>query len=87
VAGIRDAAGTLPFVLNAAQVARHPLFAAPFHWGQYNPLTRNEVDAIFDAAPRAGSLTTWRQALRRFTQNGRLDGFSSAFTKRTGLEL
>lgn len=87
VAGIRDAAGTIPFVKNAAQVARHSIFAAPFHWGQFNPLTRSEVDRIFDAAPRQGNLTAWRQALRRFTQNGRLDGFSSAFTRRTGLEL
>ena len=87
VAGIRDAAGTLPFVHNAAQVARHPMFAAPFHWGQFNPLTRREVERIFDGAPRAGSLTAWRQALRRFTQNGRLNGFSSAFTRRAGLEL
>lgn len=87
VAGIRDAAGTLPFIHNAAQVARHPMFAAPFHWGQFNPLTRSEVDRIFDAPPRAGSLTAWRQALRRFTENGRMDGFSSAFTRRAGLEL
>lgn len=87
VAGIRDAAGTLPFVQNAVQVARHPIFAAPFHWGQLNPLVRSEVDRIFDAAPREGSLTAWRQVLRRFTQNGRLDRFSSAFTIRTGLEL
>lgn len=87
VAGIRDAAGTLPFVMNAAQVARHPMFAAPFHWGQFNPLVRTEVERIFNAAPKAGALTAWRQALRFFTQNGRLDGFSSAFTRRTGLEL
>ncbi len=87
VAGIRDAAGTLPFVMNAAQVARHPMFAAPFHWGQFNPLTRNEVERIFNAAPKAGALTAWRQALRLFTQNGRLDGFSNAFTRRVGLEL
>ena len=87
IAGIRDATGTLPFVHNAAQVARHPMFAAPFHWGQFNPLERSEVDRIFDSAPREGSLTAWRQVLRRFTQNGRMDGFSSAFTRRTGLEL
>ena len=87
VAGIRDASGTIPFVMNAAQVARHPTFAAPFHWGQFNPLTRSEVDRIFDGPPRVGSLTAWRQILRRITGNGRRDGFSNAFTRRAGLEL
>ena len=87
VAAIRDAAGSVPFVMNAAQVARHPMFAAPFHWGQFNPLVRSEVDRIFDAAPKTGALTAWRNALRLFTQNGRLNGFSSNFTRRAGLEL
>ena len=87
VAAIRDAAGSVPFVMNAAQVARHPMFAAPFHWGQFNPLVRTEVDRIFNAPPKPGALTAWREALRVFTQNGRRNGFSSAFTRRTGLEL
>lgn len=87
VAAIRDAAGSIPFVMNAAQVARHPQFAAPFHWGQFNPLTRGEVDRIFNAAPKPAALTQWREALRLFTENGRRNGFSSAFTRRAGLEL
>jgi hypothetical protein len=86
VAGIRDAAGTVPFVNNAVAVARHPQFAAPFHWGQFNPLSRAEVERIFNSAPRPGSLDTWRRALRDLTLNGLLDGFSSDFTRRTGLE-
>lgn len=87
VAAIRDAAGSVPFVMNAAQVARHPMFGVPFHWGQCNPLRRSEVDRIFNGPPRPGALTAWREALRLFTQNGRRNGFSSAFTIRTGLEL
>lgn len=86
VAGIRDASGTIPFVNNAAKVARHPQFAAPFHWGQFNPLSQAEVERIFNSAPRQGSLDAWRRALRDLTQNGLLDGFSSDFTRRTGLE-
>lgn len=86
VAGIRDAAGTVPFVDNAARVARHPIFAAPFHWGQFNPLNRTEVERIFNAAPKLGALDEWRDILRNFTQNGRFNAFSSAFTLRTGLE-
>jgi hypothetical protein len=87
VAAIRDAAGSVPFVMNAAQVARHPMFAAPFHWGQFNPLVRAEVDRIFNGPPKPAALTMWREALRRFTENGRRNGFSSAFTRRAGLEL
>jgi hypothetical protein len=86
VAGIRDASGTIPFVNNAAKVARHPQFAAPFHWGQFNPLSQEEVERIFNSAPREGSLDAWRRVLRDLTQNGLLDGFSSDFTRRTGLE-
>ena len=86
VAGIRDAAGTVPFVNNAVALARHPQFAAPFHWGQFNPLDRDEVNRIFNAMPRPGALNLWRTALRSLTDNGFLDGFSSDFTRRTGLE-
>lgn len=86
VAGIRDASGTVPFVNNAAAVAQHPQFAVPFHWGQFNPLRRDEVERIFNSAPRPGSLNEWRTALRALTQNGTLNGFSSDFTRTTGLE-
>jgi hypothetical protein len=84
VAGIRDAAGTVPFVNNAIAVARHPMFAAPFHWGQFNPLRKPEVKRIFNGAPRAGALDTWRRALRLLT--GTRNNFSNAFTRQTGLE-
>lgn len=83
VSGLRDAAGSVPFVMNAAQVARHPMFNASFHWGQYNPLTSAEVERHFGNA--AGSpLSRWRDALVRLTNGS--DGFSSAFTVQTGLE-
>ena len=86
VSGLRAMDGSVPFVENAAAVARHPNFAAPFHWGQFNPLTRQEVENIFDFRV-SGRLTLWRQALAQLTNNGQLDGFSSAFTRQTGLEL
>jgi len=86
VAGLRAMDGSVPFVENAATVARDPMYAAPFHWGQHNPLTREEVEAIFNA-PGSTRLTLWRQVLAKLTNNGELDGFSSAFTRQTGLEL
>lgn len=86
VSGIRDASGSIPFVNNAIKVARHPQFAAPFHWGQFNPLNQDEVERIFNSEPRKGSLDVWRHVLRDLTQKGLLNGFSSDFTRRTGLE-
>jgi hypothetical protein len=85
ISAIRDAEGSLPFINNAVKVARNPMFAGCFHWGQCNPLTRPEVEKLYDASPRR-RLSLWRRALRRLTKNGALDGFSSKFTRRAGLE-
>ena len=86
VSGLRAMDGSVPFVENAATLARDQMYAAPFHWGQHNPLTRPEVEAIFNT-PGSTRLTLWRQALAKLSDNGKLDGFSSAFTRQTGLEL
>lgn len=83
VAGLRDASGSVPFVMNAVKVARHPIFNATFHWGQFNPLTRAEVEKHFGNAPNS-PLERWRTALAKLTSGS--DGFSSAFTRQTGLE-
>jgi hypothetical protein len=83
VAGLRDASASVPFVCNAAKVARHPMFNASFHWGQFNPLTRAEVERHFGNAPNS-RLDRWRNALDVLTNGS--DGFSSAFTRQTGLE-
>jgi hypothetical protein len=37
--------------------------------------------------PDGGSLRVWRNALSRITDNGRLNLFSSQFTRRTGPEI
>jgi hypothetical protein len=87
VAGIRDASGTDSLVAYATELAKHGQFAAPFHWGQFNPLTRTDVEKIYNSSPRAGSLDVWRNALRRLNDNGQTDAFSSEFTRRAGLEL
>lgn len=85
ISALRDAEGSVPFVMNAAQLARNPMFAGHFHWGQFNPLTRSEVEHLYDAAPER-RLSRWRAALRQLTRDGALDGFSSSFTRQTGLE-
>jgi hypothetical protein len=85
ISGIRDARGSVPFIMNAVELARNPMFRGLFHWGQFNPLTRPEVEALLDSAP-GKHLTRWRNALQKLTRNGTLDGFSSAFTRNAGLE-
>ena len=46
ISGIRDAAGSVPFIMNAVKLARNPILAGCFHWGQFNPLTRAEVEKL-----------------------------------------
>ena len=83
VAGLLDIDGSLPFVLNAAAVARHPIFNAAFHWGQHNPMVEPEIAARFGLR-----LTDWRNQLKTVYPPGNplKDAFSNAFTRRTGLE-
>lgn len=85
ISGLRDASGSVPMIMNAVQLARNPMFAGCFHWGQFNPLTRPEVEKLYDVAP-SQRLSRWRDALRKLTRNGTRDGFSSKFTRRAGLE-
>ena len=85
ISGLRDAKGSVPFIMNAVDLARNPMFRGFFHWGQFNPLNRAEVEALYDSAPTK-RLTRWRSALQKFTRNGTMDGFSSAFTRHAGLE-
>ncbi len=85
ISGIRDASGSVPFIMNAVMLARHPMFAGCFHWGQFNPLTQAEVEKLYDVAPDK-RLTRWRKGLHKLTQGGAMDGFSSNFTRNAGLE-
>ncbi len=89
VAGLRDIAGTTELIDFALATALNPNLGGTLHWGQRNPSGRAQVEARFgDAAAGAGGpLARWRAALGRVSENGRLDGFSSAFTRRTGLEV
>ena len=61
ISGIRDARGSEPFIMNAVRIARNPMFKGVFHWGQYNPLERTEVEALYDIAPTL-RLSRWRAA-------------------------
>jgi hypothetical protein len=78
VSGLKDLSGSEEMVEFAAKLALNPNMGAILHWGQYNPSTRPQIEMRF--GPK---LAAWRAALARFDGGG---GFSSEFSRRTGLE-
>ena len=89
VSGVRDVAGVTAFMDFAIMLALDSNFKGILHWGQRNESTRAHVQERFGdtAADPTGPLRKWRNALARITQHGKLDGFSNAFTRQTGLEI
>ncbi|WP_256081952.1 hypothetical protein [Massilia sp. YIM B04103] len=88
VAGLADAVGTKELMDFAVTLALDPTFKGILHWGQRNESTRAHIEARFgDPGTNATSaMARWRDALKVLSNNGQLTGFSSAFTRRTGLE-
>lgn len=78
VSGLKDVSGSEEMVEYAAALALNPNMGALLHWGQYNPSTGPQVEMRFGP-----QLAAWRAALAQFDSGG---GFSSAFSRRTGLE-
>ncbi len=87
--GLADEQGSIQFVDFAATIARDPNLKGILHWGQQNGCTQQQVEFRFGDSPGSpvGPLHNWRAVLARLTDNGRLDGFSSAFTRQMGLEI
>ncbi|MBK5290842.1 MAG: hypothetical protein JJE04_03985 [Acidobacteriia bacterium] len=84
VACLRDVVGSQALVDFAVNWARNNNNLCTLHWGQRNDYTKEDVDFRY---ANDGAITSWRAALAEITDNGRLDGFSSAFTRKTGLEV
>ena len=89
VSCLRDISGGQQLVDYAVTLARNPNINGFLHWGQQNDYTMADVEHRYgDSSSAPGDdLGAWRQALSRITDNGRRDGFSSDFTRRTGLEV
>jgi hypothetical protein len=87
--GLADEAGSTEFVNFAVALAQDPNIKGILHWGQQNDSTQAQIEFRFGDTPAAptGPLHTWRSVLSRLTANGRLDGFSSQFTRTAGLEV
>jgi hypothetical protein len=89
VAGLRDVSGSKELIDFASMLALSRTFKGILHWGQRNESTRAQIQERFGDTfdNRTGMLHRWRAALSRITENGRLDGFSSEFSRNTGLEI
>jgi hypothetical protein len=89
VSGLKDVTGSAEMVAFAESLGLNRNFGGILHWGQRNNSTSADVEHRFGdrADAPGGPLGIWRSALSSLTDNGRLDGCSSAFTRRTGLEV
>jgi len=81
VACLKDVGGGEEMIDYAVSWALNPNSGAKLHWGQRNDADRRDVERAFPA------IFAWRRALARIVGDGPRDGFSSAFTRRTGLEV
>jgi hypothetical protein len=88
IAGLKDMSGSKELVAYAMHLARDRNYQAILHWGQGNDSSRADIEHRFGGGPTtpAGPLVKWRQELATITDQGRLDGFSSEFSRKTGLE-
>ena len=85
VAGLRAVGGTEPFLGRLALDAVE--MGATVHWGQRNELDMTQVEERFGGFFHTDRLWRWRDALARLSSNGRYPTFSTAFTRRLGLEV
>ena len=87
--GLADELGSSQFVDYAVKLALDPNIKGILHWGQQNPSTQADIQFRFGDTPAnpTGPLQQWRSVLARLTDNGRLNGFSSDFTRTAGLEI
>jgi hypothetical protein len=93
VSGLKDVTGSTALIDFALTLANNPNFRVNgggiLHWGQRNTSTMDNVQQTFGdtLSQPSGNLHTWRGVLSNLSDNGRLDGFSSEFTRQVGLEI
>jgi hypothetical protein len=89
IAGLKDVKGTKELIDFAISHALNYNNRGILHWGQRTTSTVQNIEDRFGntALVRAGELQTWRDALNLITKGGQFAGFSSSFTRQTGLEI
>lgn len=89
VAGLKDVTGVTELIDFAIATSRDRNYSGILHWGQRNESNRVDIDHRFGdgATPAGGDIGAWREQLAKLTDGGRLDAFSSNFTRQVGLEV
>jgi hypothetical protein len=82
ISALKDTSGGTDLIDFAIALSRNRNFAGILHWGQRNESNVDDIEFRFGS-----NLQRWRQALAQITADGQLDGFSSVFTRQTGLEV
>lgn len=97
VAGLKDVDGTSDLIDFAMNWSLNQ--GGILHWGQRNDSTIADIEDRFGStiygsgggiqygSEEGTRIGIWRKSLGRITENGRLNGFSSQFTRKTGLEI
>lgn len=84
IAGLSKIDGTGPLLerLEAESLKR----GIVLHWGQRNHRAQADLEKVFNPAP-GGAFHRWRAALSTLSEHGRLDNFSTDYSRYKGLEI
>ena len=84
IAGLSKANGTATLMdhIDAESLKRDIIV----HWGQRHTRSQKDLEKLY-APTVGGPFHKWRKALSQLSANGRLDNFSTLFTKFRGLEI
>jgi hypothetical protein len=85
IAGLSRVRGTEPLLKALEEDAKN--FPIVLHWGQRNDWPMRQIEQRFSPVAPSGSLFKWRSALADLSDHGRYTAFSTAFSKRKGLEV
>lgn len=84
IAGLSRVDGMGPFMEAVEEESRKRNIV--LHWGQRNNRSQADLEKVF-APAIGGPFHRWREGLSDVSHNGRLDNFSTAFTRYKGLEI
>jgi hypothetical protein len=84
IAGLSRVNGTGPLMDRLDEESRKRDIIV--HWGQRNTRSQADLEKVYNPA-LGGPFHKWREGLSKLSAHGRLDNFSTPFTKYKGLEI
>jgi hypothetical protein len=84
IAGLSKVAGCGPYHERLEEESRKRNIV--LHWGQRNNRSQKDLETVFSPTT-GGPLYRWRDALSVLSEHGRLDNFSTDYTRFKGLEI